>query len=293
VLTRTDKQTGEVDHVEIACNRKQCPHCGPKLKRRYVAHFIQTFSELPSLRFVTLTLDPKAFPEDVEIDPKDFGESRKYLLHIWERRFVKRVKRRSDVEVAYVAAIERHESGQAHLHAVISSTLSEDELRHHWFQSGGGVVMEARPIFGDEDRLARRVGYVMKYCFKDAETLSDGRNSIFCSNGIGYHSKEAKERRKEFMREQGNEDDPFDEDRYEIEAPDGGGHRDNQDTVTEADRERFDRVADEARTTVYVRLEREQLPSDGVRFRYDPETGEQKREPIHQTRDGRIVDREP
>lgn len=296
VVERTDKETGEVENVEIDCDRKWCPYCGPKLKRRYVAHFTEEFLSLPSLKFVTLTLDPKAFREGVDIDPMDFSESRKYLLHIWERRFVKRVKRRSDGEVTYVASVERHESGQAHLHVVMSCTLTEDQLREQWFQSGGGVVMEATDLRAD-CQLGRKVGYVMKYCFQDSMGQSDGRNSVFCSEGIGYHSKEAKQKRRGYMEEETDGDpmEDWDPDRYEFDAPPGAGHADNGDRVTEEEKMRFDRIADEARSTKYIDWEEENAPRDGTRIRYERETGETTREPVRQvvTDSGelRIVDR--
>lgn len=296
VLERTDKQTGEIENVEIECNRKWCPYCGPKLKRRYVAHFMQQFLTLPSLKFVTLTLDPKAFGEETQIDPSDFAETRKYLRQRFERRFVKRVKRRSDGEITYVATVERHESGAAHMHVVMSCTLTEDELREQWFQSGGGVVMEATSLRADS-QLARKIGYVMKYCFQDSIGKSDGRNGYSCTEGIGYHSQESKDRRKEHMqsRTDGDSTDEWDRDRYEFTAPPGAGHADNGDRVTEAERERFDRIADQARSTTYIDWKGESAPRDGTRIRYDRESGETTREPVREVLDDdgepRIVDR--
>jgi len=283
VVERTDRKTGEIENVEIDCNRKRCPYCGPRLKRRYVAHFTDRFCVLPSLKFVTLTLDPKAFDEDVQIDPTDFAESRKYLLHIWERKFVKRVKRRSDGEVTYVASIERHNSGQAHLHVLMSCTLDEDQLREQWFESGGGVVMEATPILSDS-HVARKVGYVMKYCFQESMEQNDGRNSIFCTEGIGYYSQESKNRRREHMEanSDGDSADEWDRDRYEFTAPPGAGHADNGDRVTEAERERFDRIADQARSTTYIEWEGESAPREGTRIRYDRESGQTTREPVRE-----------
>jgi hypothetical protein len=295
VVERTAKESepnaGEVEYIEIECNRKWCPYCGPKLRRRYVAHFTEQFREFTSLKFVTLTLDPKAFGEETQIDKNDFAETRKYLLHIWERKFVKRVKRRSDGEITYVASVERHQSGQAHMHVVMSCTLTEDELREQWFQSGGGVVMDATAILS-ESHAARKVGYVMKYCFQDA-MQSDGRNSIFCTEGIGYYSQESKDRRKEHMESnsEGSTGDEWDRDRYEFSAPPGAGHADNGDRVTEAERERFDRIADKARTTTYRKWHGESLPKDGVRVRYDRETDEVVREPIRMNVDGEVIDR--
>jgi hypothetical protein len=295
VVARTDRKTGEVDTVEISCDRKWCPYCGPKMKRRYVAHFSEQFSELPSLKFVTLTLDPKAFGGGVGIDPTDFAESRKYLLHIWERRFVKRVKRRSEGKVTYVASVERHESGQAHLHVVMSCTLNEAELRDQWFESGGGVVMEATPLLSDS-HVARKVGYVMKYTFQESFEQSDGRNAVFCSEGVGYHSEEAQEKRKAHFEgeSEGDDTEEWDSERYEYDPPPGAGHADNGDRVTDEEKARFDRIADGARSTTYVNWEGENAPREGTRIRYDRETGETIRDPVREVigSDGRPEIRE-
>jgi hypothetical protein len=123
---------------------------------------------------------------------------------------------------------------------------------------------------------------------------NDGRNSIFCTEGVGYYSKESKERRREHMENQTDADTTgeWDRDRYEFTAPPGAGHADNGDRVTEAERERFDRIADEARSTAYIgEWESEGLPKDGVRIRYDRERDEVVREPIRKTIDGEIIDR--
>ena len=292
-VERTDTETGEIDWVEIPCNRKWCPYCGPTLRRRYVAHFTEAFKSLPNLQFLTLTLDPKAFGEETEIDAEDFEKTRKYLLHIWERRFVKRVKRRSEVEVKYMATVERHESGQAHLHAVISCTLSKEEFRHHWFESGGGVVMDASPIRSDE-KVAAKVGYAVKYCFEDVLKGSDGRNSIFCSEGIGYHSEAAKKARKEHREgeEEGSGDE--EEDRYEYDppTPESAGHKDNSDTMTDAEKERFDRIAREARTKTYTEWDSDHMdpPVTGTRYEYDRETGETEETRIRRTAGGETIE---
>jgi hypothetical protein len=292
-VERTDRETGEVDWIDLPCNRKWCPYCGPTLRRRYVAHFTEVFQSLPNLKFITLTLDPKAFEEGASIDPEDFAESRKYLLHIWERKFVKRVKRRSDVEVKYMATVERHESGQAHLHAVISCTLSEQELRHHWFESGGGVVMDSCPILTDY-MVAGKVGYAVKYCFEDAMEDSDGRNSIFCSEGIGYHSEAAKELRKEYREEENQTCREEEPDRYEYRPPtsESAGHKDNSDAVTDAEKERFDRIAEQARTTTYIDWDSDHMepPVQGTRYEYDPDTGETRETRVRRTSDGGTVE---
>lgn len=283
-VQRTDRRTGEVEGVELPCGCKTCPHCGPKKRRKLVAHYVRVFSELPSLQFVTLTVDPKmGIPAD---------DSAAFIKDRWERRFVKRVKRRTEGELKYVASIELHEDGSAHLHAVMSTTVGEDELRNQWFESGGGVVMEAEPVQKGRN-LSRRVGYVLKYAFEGADEV-DG-NSVLASEGVGYNSKEAKEARQRYAEEKGD----YDPGRYVYEGPNTGGRRSSQSTITEADRRRFRRLQESARSVQYIRWEdqdRRHLPRDGVRIVYDRSTGSTTREPVRKVKDGsggtKIVDLE-
>lgn len=231
--------------------------------------------------FITVLLDPKAFPPDTDVDLTDRKESAKYLKHIWERKFVKRVKRRSGVEVKYVAAVERHQSGQAHLHVVMSCTLSEDELRDQWVQSGGGVVMEAESVQKGRS-LARRVGYVVKYIFQEAACGVSG-NAVLVSEGIGYHSAAAKEKRREWAEKTGKTDPG----RYVFEGPTTGGREPQGETLTEQDKMRFDRLEQQARSVQYIEWEDQEqrhLPRDGIRVIYDRTTGSTTRERVRKVR---------
>lgn len=282
MVDRVDTHTGEVEHIEIPCGRKACPHCRERLRKRYVAHFVSVFRDLPNLTFVTLTVDPKN-----GVKPK---ESAKYLKHIWERKFIKRVKRRNQGELKYLASVEKHQSGQAHLHVVMATTLTEDELRDQWAQSGGGVVMEAESVQKGRS-LARRVGYVVKYVFKDAARRAGG-NAVLASNGIGYHSKAAKEKRRQWAAENAENGALSDSEsgRYVVKGPKGGGRRDEGQTVTEAEKRRFDLLEQQARSTQYIRWEDQQggrsLPRDGVRIVYDRSTGKTKRERVRKVSTG-------
>lgn len=272
-VQRVDKETGEVDAVDLPCGRKGCPHCGPKLRQRYVGHFVRVFSDLPSLKFVTLTVDPKA-----GVSPED---STKFVKDRWERRFIKRIKRRTDGELKYVASVEKQKNGYAHLHAVISTTVGESTLRQQWFESGGGVVMEAETIIPGRS-LARRIGYVLKYAFEDLDQVEG--NAVLASEGIGYHSREAKEQRRKYMEDNGLSG----KDRYEFNGPTTGGRRPTSGGITEEDRKRFDQIYDQARSRQYIRWDDQEgrsLPRRGTRIVYDDKTGETTKETVWKVRD--------
>ncbi len=270
-VQKIDKETGEIDVIQLPCERKSCPYCGPKLRQKYVGHYVSVFSELLSLRFVTLTVDPKT-----GLSPQ---ESTKFVKDRWERRFIKRIKRRTEGELKYVASVEKQKNGFAHLHAVISTTVGESTLRQQWFESGGGVVMEAE-MLPKGRALARRVGYVMKYAFEDIDQVEG--NAVLASEGIGYHSEAAKEDRRKHVESGG-------ESRYEFNGPTTGGRRPSSGGITEEDRERFDRIYEQARSRQYIRWDDDEdrsLPRGGMRIVYDDTTGETTKERVRKVRDG-------
>lgn len=204
---RTCSTTGtvlRVDRVVLDCNRKSCPYCSRQLRAKYVAHYVDKLSDLPHKWWATLTVDPK-----VGIAAE---ESRQYLLHVWSK-FRKRLAR-VDPELQFVASLEQMGSGYWHLHAVLSCNTSEEGLRSHWKQSGGGAVCEFDPLDGHErqetvrNHVARVLGYVLKYAFKDAtagDEEGECRRSLLVSHGRGlsYHSEQAKEERRKYMEEAG------------------------------------------------------------------------------------------
>lgn len=276
-VQKIDKRTGEISVVGLPCERKSCPHCGPKLRKKYVGHYVNVFSELPSLRFVTLTVDPKT-----GLSPED---STKFVKDRWERRFIKRIKRKTEGELKYVASVEKQKNGYAHLHAVISTTVGESVLRQQWFESGGGVVMEAEKIPKGRS-LARRVGYTMKYAFEDIDQVEG--NAVLASEGIGYHSKAAKEERRQYA-ESDEQDDSGGESRFEFNGPTTGGRRPSSGGITEEDRERFDQIYEQARSRQYIRWDDEEnrsLPRGGTRIIYDDATGQTTKERVRKVRDG-------
>jgi hypothetical protein len=251
------------------------------VRDRYVAHFARIFAALAEEKpvwFLTLTVDAKVLP-----DGASELEARKYLVHCWDK-YAKRLRRRSE-SMDYAGAFELHSSGDRwHLHLIVAATFPDhggdgaarEMMRVQWFESGGGAVGKvkriregwtARSDDGTPDGIEGAVGYVVKYAFKDAATSmqeQDSRRSLIASQGIGYHSAEAKERRKEKAQEGDGEGSPSHLDSYRVThrrseteedwrplVEGGGGRRGRADTLTEEDRERFEGYDRGVRTVRY------------------------------------------
>lgn len=260
--------------VLLPCGRKGCPVCGPRLRDRFTAHFARTFAELGESRpiwFLTLTVDPKAMPEDV-----DETDARKYLTHCWDK-FAKRLRYRAD-DLKYAGTYELHHDGDRwHLHMIVAADFPDREteggiremLRVQWFESGGGAVAKVKRIRegrrepstdGTPDGIAGAVGYVVKYAFKDAaqaHSTAESRRSVLASEGIGYYSEAAKDERKAFRERQTTGDGSGIEREYhslvtggasEVGADEGRGR---VDTLTKDDRERFEGWDKSGRTARY------------------------------------------
>lgn len=260
--TATNVETGEVEEwgiVEIPCNRKGCPVCGPKLRSRYVAHYSREFEQLKEkgydVLFVTLTIDPKTGDG---IDPG--VESRKYLSYVWDgggngSGFYGRLRYRTN-RLHYVGAVETHEDGSHHLHMVIAADWREkyegkeiETTRSCWFSAGGGAVVDVKRPQPGEDRdsdgkpgtLRGALGYVVKYMFKDAQEATQGGMSYrtYVSHGIGYHGEEAKQRRREHAAGGSSDDEEDGGLHVELDPLAEGGPSPRDDRVKETDRIRF------------------------------------------------------
>ena len=226
-----------------SCDKWKCPVCGELKKSRYVGHFSRFFSSRSRLRFITLTLDPKR-----GISMKD---SRPYIIWAFGC-YRKRLNRRGEFQ--YIAAPEEHKSGYTHLHIICSipDGVSEEDLRSHWFQIGGGIVFDVQEITDDP---ARMVGYLMKYVLKDAQAHPDKRN-LLASEGIGYYSEKVKEARREYARERARVEgrEVFGESDTVWEPLCVGSSREGKsDVPTKEDVKRFRLISQSLRrTTMYV-----------------------------------------
>ena len=298
-----DKETGELVDTGIQlipCGRKGCPVCGPKVRDRYVAHFSRVFADLSDDRpiwFLTLTVDPKVIPDDAtEI------EARKYLTHCWDK-YAKRLRYRAE-DLKYAGSFEKHEDGRYHLHVLVAADFprcdreaqTREMMRVQWFESGGGAVGKVKRIRegrtepaedGRPDGVAGACGYVVKYAFKDAaeaHSEAESRRSLIASEGIGYHSEAAKERRRERAEEASGEDSPVETEyrslvtRKASEVGESGGR---VDTLTEEDRARFEEWDRDVRTVEYTERVEDAEPWDGrdvwIVWRMEADAGELRR----------------
>jgi hypothetical protein len=221
--------------------------------------------------FLTLTVDPKTFPEDAEEN-----DLRKYLRHCWEK-YRKRLGYYAD-DLKYAGSVEKHSDGDRwHLHMVVAADFPRweeeekirEELRVHWFECGGGAVAKVKRIRegrrepstdGTPDGIAGAVGYVVKYAFKDAahaHSAAESRRNVWAAQEIGYYSEAAKDERKAFRERQTTWDESGMEREYhslvtggasEVGADEGRGR---VDTLTKDDRERFEGWDKSGRTLRY------------------------------------------
>jgi hypothetical protein len=178
--------------IQIDCQKKSCPRCGPRLYNRHVEHFIAELEYRQDLKYVTLTIDPK-----IGVKPWD---SRDFVVNTWKKHFYgklyDRTKRQGD-SLLYMAAVEYAGNGYAHLHLVISTPLPGAVIRQLWFECGGGIAAEVEPITS-RFKLEEKIRYCLKNAFNtpwNDGPDDKGRRSIFNSTGIGYYSAGAKERR--------------------------------------------------------------------------------------------------
>ena len=211
-LTRKKRSSGgetDTQFIPMDCMRQGCPYCGPKLRRRKVAHFCRVFSALAddgyTLLFCSFTVDPKLRRTDTvehcgEQLPLSIPLQEAYLKEVVWDRFCKRIRRRFE-DLEYAGAVESHEDGRPHLHVMMAVRDSEDRswrelnalVREQFFASGGGAVMdvklpESRSVadegedtadLGDDGRpvsMSGSVGYLCKYMHKSAQERSQDRD---------------------------------------------------------------------------------------------------------------------
>jgi hypothetical protein len=102
-------------------------------------------------RFLTLTLDP----EKIE------GDSVRYLRGVFNK-FRLYLRRKFGRPIDYIAVLEFHKSGIAHLHVLLNCFIEQQWIKQSWSALGGGHIVDIRYV--DVHRIAR---YVSKYLTKE------------------------------------------------------------------------------------------------------------------------------
>ena len=134
----------------LNCRTWGCCYCGPKKAKRY-RYLIGHLAEREKLtRFLTLTLDPS----------KVEGDSVRYLRGVFNK-FRLYLRRKYGAPVKYIAVLEFHKSGIAHLHLLVDRFIPWDWIRQSWSAIGGGRVVFIKYV--DVHRISR---YLSKYLTK-------------------------------------------------------------------------------------------------------------------------------
>ena len=153
------------------CNAYGCGRCRGRKLRRVRAQIAQVASERRMTRFGTLTLDPARIPTGVP--------SHVYLRECWRKMRVS-LSRFAGCSIEFIAVVELHKSGVAHLHVLVGVYLPQAWLSQAWQAVGGGRIVDIRWV--DVHRVA---GYLAKYLTKDSlRGLPPGTRLFSSSRGI-------------------------------------------------------------------------------------------------------------
>jgi hypothetical protein len=135
----------------LNCKTWGCPYCGPRKAKRYKYLIAQLAEREQLTRFLTLTLDPS----------KIAGNSVPYLRGVFNK-FRLYLRRKYGAPVKYIAVLEFHQSGIAHLHLLVDRFIPWDWIKQSWSALGGGDVVFIKYV--DVHRIAR---YLSKYLTKE------------------------------------------------------------------------------------------------------------------------------
>jgi len=132
-------------------------------------------------RFLTLTLDPSLIE----------GESVAYLRGVFNK-FRLYLRRKYGTPVKYIAVLEFHKSGIAHLHLLVDRFIPWDWIRQSWSALGGGQVVFIKYV--DVHRISR---YLSKYLTKEL-LLSAPKRSRRVTTSRSLHLIEKKDSETEW-----------------------------------------------------------------------------------------------
>ncbi len=160
----------------LNCKMWGCPYCGPRKAKRY-KYLIGQLAEREQLtRFLTLTLNPS----------KIAGNSVPYLRGVFNK-FRLYLRRKYKAPIKYIAVLEFHQSGVAHLHLLVDRFIPWDWIKQSWSALGGGEVVFIKYV--DVHRIAR---YLSKYLTKEL-LLSAPKRSRRVTTSRSLHLTEKKD----------------------------------------------------------------------------------------------------
>ena len=178
--TMVGSQEGKYHHHRSRCKSYRCGLCGPRKIRRVRKSIVRHAVEHRLQRFLTLTLDPKKFPPDLDL----YGKIR-YLRDCWSKMRIY-MRRKLGKSVQFIAVMELQKNGNPHLHILIGSYLDKTFISESWQALGGGSF--TRIEMADIHRVA---AYVSKYISDEGSLveLPDGVRRFSTSRGLSLFER--------------------------------------------------------------------------------------------------------
>jgi hypothetical protein len=164
----------------VNCKCWDCCYCGPRKATRYRYRIAEIAEREQLKRFLTLTLDPS----------KIEGDSARYLRAVFNK-FRLYLRRKFGVAVKYIAVLEFHKSGVAHLHLLMDRFIWWRWIKKTWSALGGGTVVDIRYV--DVHRISH---YLSKYLTKELLLSAPKRSRrVTTSRSIRLNEKKSEEQR--------------------------------------------------------------------------------------------------
>lgn len=150
--------------ADYRCGQWDCYCCGYRMRMNLVEEIEELVERRPAMRrFLTLTLDPKKVPREVQGDDDAMTS---YLMETWRKFRVYIQREYGDFSFVWVKE-QGDDSGHWHLHVLVSRYLDQSWISDAWSSVGGGRVVDIRRV----DRCEKVAHYLGKYLTKNA--LSD------------------------------------------------------------------------------------------------------------------------
>ena len=142
-------QMGKVGYKCLFCGSYRCNGCRPGKLKRVRGRLAELAEQHKLRRFATLTLDPSRIPGGQRSD--------RYIRECWRKMRVV-LARRYGATLPFIAVLEFHKSGVAHLHVLFGVYIPQAWLSEAWQSIGGGRIVDIRHV--DVQRVA---GYLAAY----------------------------------------------------------------------------------------------------------------------------------
>jgi len=170
---------GQYVHKRSRCKSYTCGLCGPRKIRQVRKGIVRRALEHKLQRFLTLTLDPKKFPSDLDVAGKI-----QYLQGVWRKMRVY-LRRKLGKSLVFIAVVELQQNGNPHLHMLVGSYLPKEWISAAWQALGGGSF--TRIEYADVHRVA---AYISKYVTDESlQDLPAGTRRFSTSRGLALFDR--------------------------------------------------------------------------------------------------------